>query len=349
MADIEVQELRQAFGAFATGVTIVTTRFEGKRFGVTANSFSSVSLDPPMVLWSLSRGSSSFAAFENAPAFAVHILAADQQDLSNRFASKGIDKFEGLDTTEGLGGAPLLPECAARFECRTVYRYEGGDHLIFVGEIAALDHAPSDPLLFHGGKYAKRARDEEAVEGDPVSTDLSALVARAYFYLLTPVRARAADAGVALAEHYALTILMNRGDSTLAEINDVIGYSGVTIGAEALAAFVERGLVTQGADPSSRISLTPAGRTLMIELIASARALEADAQLDFEPDDARLLKLLLGRLVAGLETRGDARVARHMDLMRSVGRSEEPSHDAARNAPRDPKGADRNAQTGENG
>lgn len=320
MADIEPMKLRQAFGAFATGVTIVTTAFEGKRFGVTANSFSSVSLDPPMVLWSLARSSSSFAAFENAPAFAVHILAADQQPLSNRFATKGIDKFEGLDTAEGLGGAPLLTRCAARFECRTVYRYEGGDHLIFVGEVAALDHAPSEPLLFHGGRYAKRARDEGG--GDPVADDLSALVARAYLHLLTPVRSRAAEAGVGLAGHYALTILMNRGEATLSEINDVIGYSGVTVGPDALAALAGRGLVTAGEGSGRRIALTPAGRTLMIELIAAARALEADAQLGFEPDDAQLLKLLLRRLVTGLEARGDARVGRHMDLMRSVVRGE---------------------------
>ena len=314
MTNFQSSELRQAFGAFATGVTVVTTTFEGKRYGVTANSFSSVSLDPPMVLWSLARTSSSFVAFENASAFAVHILAADQQPISDRFASKGIDKFAGVEALEGLDGVPLLTGCAARFECRTAFRYEGGDHLIFVGEVAALDHAPSEPLLFHGGRYAKRARDEAA--GDPVSDDLSALVARAYFHLLTPVRTRAAEAGIGLAEHYALTILMNRGEATLVEINEVIGHSGVTLAPDALGGLLERGLVTirEGA----RASLTPAGRTQMIELIAAARALEADAQVGFEADDTQLLKLLLQRLVTGLEARGDARVARHMDLMRSV-------------------------------
>lgn len=314
MTGFDSKDLRQAFGAFATGVTVVTTAFEGKRYGVTANSFSSVSLDPPMVLWSLARTSSSFAAFENAPAFAVHILAADQEPISNRFASKGIDKFEGFEVFEGHGGVPLLPGCAARFECRTAFRYEGGDHLIFVGEVVALEHASGEPLLFHGGRYAKRAREEAG--GETVSDDLSALVARAYFHLLTPVRTRAAEAGIGLAEHYALTILMNRGEATLAEINEVIGHSGVTLASDALDELAKRGLVTVG--DSARASLTAAGRTQMIELIAAARALEADAQLGFEPDDTRLLKLLLRRLVTGLEVRGDARVARHMDLMRSV-------------------------------
>ena len=318
MTGFDSKDLRQAFGAFATGVTVVTTAFEGKRYGVTANSFSSVSLDPPMVLWSLARTSSSFAAFENAPAFAVHILAADQEPISNRFASKGIDKFEGVEVREGHGGVPLLPGCAARFECRTAFRYEGGDHLIFVGEVVALEHASGEPLLFHGGRYAKRAREKAG--GETVSDDLSALVARAYFHLLTPVRTRAAEAGIGLAEHYALTILMNRGEATLAEINEVIGHSGVTLATDALDELAKRGLVSLR--DGTRASLTAAGRTQMIELIAAARALEADAQLGFEPDDTQLLKLLLQRLVTGLESGGDARVARHMDLMRSVVRGE---------------------------
>lgn len=314
MIGFDSKDLRQAFGAFATGVTVVTTAFEGKRFGVTANSFSSVSLDPPMVLWSLARTSASFAAFENASAFAVHILAADQQPVSDRFASKGIDKFAGVDALEGLDRVPLLTGCAARFECRTAFRYEGGDHLIFVGEVVALEHTSGEPLLFHGGRYAKRARDEAA--SDPVSDDLSSLVARAYFHLLTPVRTRAAEAGIGLAEHYALTILMSRGEATPVEINDVIGHSGVTLAPDALEGLVERGLVT--IRDGTCASLTSAGRTQMIELIAAARALEADAQVGFEADDTQLLKLLLHRLVTGLEATGDARVARHMDLMRSV-------------------------------
>ena len=318
MSGFETGELRQAFGAFATGVTVVTTAFEGRRYGVTANSFSSVSLDPPMVLWSLARSSASFAAFENAPAFAVHILAAHQQPISDRFASKGIDKFAGIDTTEGLGGAPLLAGCAARFECRTAYRYEGGDHLIFVGEVAALDQAASEPLLFHGGRYARRARAEAG--GEAITDDLSALVARAYFHLLTPVRTRAAKAGIGLTEHYALSILMKRGEATLAEINEVIGYSGATVAPDALEALERRGLVAL--HEGARATLTAAGRAQMIELIAAASALEADAQLGFEPDDTQLLKLLLRRLVTALEADGDARVARHMDLMRSVVRGD---------------------------
>ena len=313
MTSFQPGELRQAFGAFATGVTVVTTVFEGKRYGVTANSFSSVSLDPPMVLWSLARTSSRFAAFENASAFAVHILAEDQQPISDGFASKGSDKFAGVDAIEGLDGVPLLAGCSARFECRTAFRYEGGDHVIFVGEVAAFDHSAKEPLLFHGGRYAKRVRVEADKQAD--ADNLSALVARAYFHLLTPVRTSAAAAGLGVAEQYALTILMSRREASLEEINELICHSGVTLSPDAVNDLETRRIV---AVREGVAALTEAGRIQAIELIAAARALEADAQTGFEPEDMRMLKQLLRRLVTGLELRGDARITRHMDLLRDV-------------------------------
>ena len=154
MGTFDQTELRSALGSFATGVTIITTRgADGRDYGLTANSFNSVSLDPPLVLWSLNRNSASLAAFMASESFAVHVLAADQQPLSNRFARKGEDKFAGLSLARGLDGAPLLEGCAARFECRSRHRYEGGDHWIFVGEVAAFRHCHKPPLVFHGGRY----------------------------------------------------------------------------------------------------------------------------------------------------------------------------------------------------
>src|SRR5258706_6007335 len=117
--------LRDAFGSFATGVTIVTTSGPaGADIGLTANSFSSVSLDPPMVLWSLARTASSIDAFRNSGHFAVHILSADQEALSARFASKGVDRFGGLGLDRGPDGIPMLPDCTARFACKTAYQYD---------------------------------------------------------------------------------------------------------------------------------------------------------------------------------------------------------------------------------
>src|SRR5271169_6871696 len=134
-APFDTGEFRRALGAFATGVTIVTAcAADGTPVGVTANSFNSVSLDPPMILWSLARNSRSLAAFQSADHWVVHILAADQEALSNRFARGGGEKFFGLATEIGVGSAPLLKDCACRLQCKTAFIKEGGDHVIFVGE-----------------------------------------------------------------------------------------------------------------------------------------------------------------------------------------------------------------------
>src|SRR5512143_589785 len=115
-------EFRKALGSFATGVTIITTRAEdGTPIGLTVNSFNSVSLNPPLVLWSLAETSLSLPIFRAATHWAVHVLASDQEDLSGRFARRGENKFAGLDVDEGLGGVPLLKGCAARFQCRTAF------------------------------------------------------------------------------------------------------------------------------------------------------------------------------------------------------------------------------------
>ncbi|MGE4336096.1 MAG: flavin reductase family protein [Pigmentiphaga sp.] len=147
------RELRDVLGQFITGVTIVTTvDTNGKPQGLTANSFSSVSLDPPLVLWSQSRAAPSHRAFSSCEHFAIHILANDQIQLSNRFAQSG-DKFAGLPLTKGIGGVPLLDGCAARLECRHVTNHPGGDHLVFIGHIERIQKDSRPPLAFGGGRY----------------------------------------------------------------------------------------------------------------------------------------------------------------------------------------------------
>ena len=149
-------DFRTALGMFATGVTIVTARARtGEPVGLTANSFNSVSLAPPLVLWSLARSAGSMPAFETGSHYAVHILAAEQHALAERFAKKGIvDRFEGVTFEEGAGGAPILAGSAAIFECFNRSRYEEGDHVIFVGEVERCSARPgAQPLIFHGGRY----------------------------------------------------------------------------------------------------------------------------------------------------------------------------------------------------
>ncbi len=148
-------DFRAALGQFATGVTIVTAiDDQDRRIGLTANSFNSVSLEPPLVLWSLSKASTSMPGLLSASAYAVNVLAADQQVLGERFARKGIDRFEGVAWRPGLSGAPLITGAVATFECRHRSHHDEGDHLIFVGEVTHCSRRiGAAPLLFHGGRF----------------------------------------------------------------------------------------------------------------------------------------------------------------------------------------------------
>ncbi|MCH7345496.1 flavin reductase family protein [Pelomonas sp. CA6] len=152
---LDTQQFRAALGLFATGVTIVTARAEdGSLVGLTANSFNSVSLSPPLVLWSLAQRAGSMPVFSRGSHYAIHILGADQKALAQRFATRDIDRFDGVRWHEGLAGVPLLDGCVAVFECANRSRYEEGDHVIFVGEVERCHRVEQgQPLIFHGGRY----------------------------------------------------------------------------------------------------------------------------------------------------------------------------------------------------
>lgn len=148
-------EFRAALSMFATGVTIVTARAaNGRLVGLTANSFNSVSLSPPLVLWSLAQAAGAMTVLSTGSHYAINVLAADQQELAQRFAAKDVDRWAYVTHTEGVAGAPLLAGAAAIFECFNRSRYDEGDHVIFVGEVERCSyHADASPLLFHGGRF----------------------------------------------------------------------------------------------------------------------------------------------------------------------------------------------------
>lgn len=154
---IDVGEFRRALGCFATGVAVVTTLdARGEPVGITVSSFNSVSMDPPLVLWSIADDALSYDAFINAEYFAVNVLTIDQQELSAIFASRGTNKFDGLGCREGLHGLPIFPKYAACFECRTEHRYAGGDHKIIVGRVLRLEGTDVEPLIFYQGHFHKK-------------------------------------------------------------------------------------------------------------------------------------------------------------------------------------------------
>ena len=155
-SSIDPRDFRNALGTFATGVTIITTATpDGKPYGLTCNSFASVSLNPPLVLWSLVIFSSSMSVFQDASHFAVNVLGASQQALANKFAKSSEDKFVGVEWTPGLGNAPLLKDSVATFQCRAANRYYGGDHVIFLGAVEAYSYNRQEPLLFARGGYGR--------------------------------------------------------------------------------------------------------------------------------------------------------------------------------------------------
>jgi flavin reductase (DIM6/NTAB) family NADH-FMN oxidoreductase RutF len=152
---LDPREFRNALGRFATGVCVITTEVDGKPFGMTVNSFASVSLDPALVLWSLQKDSECAPLFEKVTRYGINILSQDQQDLSNQYAKKGEHDLTEGSYRQGKSGAIVLKDAMVSFECELDAVHEGGDHLILVGKVHEMESHPAerDPLLFFSGKY----------------------------------------------------------------------------------------------------------------------------------------------------------------------------------------------------
>ena len=174
------RQFRDVLGTFLTGVTVVTTRdADGMAHGVTANSFSSVSLDPPLVLWSQAYTSKSFVAFRDSDHFAINILAHDQIPLSNHFAKSTENKFAEITHRNGLGGAPILDGAVAHLECVKHAAYPAGDHVIYIGRVERYASSLRRPLAFGGGKYMlARGHEFETSHGIPAAPVSPAEIAR---------------------------------------------------------------------------------------------------------------------------------------------------------------------------
>jgi flavin reductase (DIM6/NTAB) family NADH-FMN oxidoreductase RutF len=168
MTELSQSEFRAALGRFPTGVAIATAVSEGERLGLTISSFNSVSLSPPLVLFSIARSALSFPAWCKAGHFAINVLEENQQDVSTRFATPRTAKWDGMNVIQGTTGAPLIANALVSFECAAYGRHEGGDHEIFVGRVVNFrlrDTAENRPLVFHCGRY--RRLDTAPARDDP--------------------------------------------------------------------------------------------------------------------------------------------------------------------------------------
>lgn len=294
---------RNALGAFATGVTIVTTTdSEGNPIGVTASSFNSVSLDPPLVLWSLAKSSLSLGAFASSGHFAIHVLAESQEDISNRFARSGADKFDGVSWSSGQAGSPLLGEHAAVFECQTKYQYEGGDHIILVGEVVSFEAREEAPLLFHAGRYAERrirpqeeaGRSIDLEEGRFTDDFLFYLLARAYFQTSRPARRKMEEVAIDQIEHSVLATLTMTSPSSAERLRAMLEHTGNIPSDEKLQQMVERDFIRK---TEHGFELRTFGRERLIQVLAAGQVFEADLIDGLSPGEIAETKRLLRKII----------------------------------------------------
>lgn len=294
--NFDPKNFRRALGKFATGVTVVTTLdSQQQRVGVTASSFNSVSIDPPLVLWSVDKSAYSAEAFRNAPHFAINVLANDQVDISNRFARRGEDKFEGVACSEGIGKVPRIGGAVACFECRTWNVYEGGDHHIIVGEVLDFHYDENrNSLVFHNGRYAvpeqhpvtKPVDESRALEG-ALGDSLIYLLRQAYSACCEGLYPKLGHYGVNAEEWRVLTLLGDRGALKTDDIAAVVMQPPQEL-RDTLVWLREKGLVHVNDDQV--VGLTDAGDKLSHRLLDMASDCETGALGALSADQAALIK-----------------------------------------------------------
>jgi 3-hydroxy-9,10-secoandrosta-1,3,5(10)-triene-9,17-dione monooxygenase reductase component len=309
-SSFDPQAFRAALGTFTTGVTIITTQAEdGSPIGITANSFNSVSLNPPMVLWSLAKSARSLPVFSEGRHWNVHVLSTDQETLSGRFAKQGEDKFASVELDSGISEAPLLQNCTARFQCRTAFQYEGGDHVIFVGEVLAFDHTDRAPLAFQSGQYALATRkpyNELRLATTPPPPEcsytedlLGYLLGRSHYQLLDALHKLLKNQQLDEHAFFILSVLCIRDRQTLDEINTFVSYTGHVVTLASMR-FLERQnmVAVEGDQGEQRYVLTADGREASLQQLALAKAVEENLSAKLGAGDVQALKVLLKRLIS---------------------------------------------------
>lgn len=283
---------RRALGHFSTGVTIITAEADGVKAGLTVNSFSSVSLDPPLILWSVNKTSTSWPIFAAAKAFAVNVLAADQSLLASQFARSGGDKFQGVNWHAGQTGAPLLTQVAAQFECLRSVEYDGGDHLIVVGEVAKFARFERRPLVFSQGRFSLAIDHPEATKtAGPgqfgSNPTFLALLRRAFLQRGKEVRSEAQSVGFTENES-RLVYYLDRNPGIDMEMAAQLSLLDPLSASEAAETLRARGWVSHSSDGA--LALTADGRQNFEELqrvTAQAEKAKLGRYSDAEIEKAR--------------------------------------------------------------
>jgi 3-hydroxy-9,10-secoandrosta-1,3,5(10)-triene-9,17-dione monooxygenase reductase component len=298
-------EFRNALGKFATGVTVVTAKdASGGYVGTTASSFNSVSLDPALILWSIDNGARSLPAYEKGEHFVVNVLAADQVSVSNHFARQQDDKFKGMDYSLNEEGVPVLPGCAANFECKLHATYEGGDHTIIVGEVIRFNTSDRNALLFHQGAYsvsefhpAAENRVVKPVDESELSfaeNYLPYLMSRCFHQFMGKMQGMLDRQGISEAEYRVLASLLGvEGGRSRTELQHFAVMDDAEFQAE-----VERlkgaGLIQLDGE---QVALTEEGKGRIEPMLFLAKSNEADALGSFNVEEALLFKRYLRKML----------------------------------------------------
>lgn len=296
---------RRCMGLFATGVAIITTHHDGQNAGATVNSVASVSLDPPLVLWSIARTSRSFDVFQQSDGFIINILSKDQMDLSRHFASSTLDKFADVATTPGWNGIPAIDGALAHIECRNEVSYDGGDHVIKIGRAIKVRSFEGEPLMFVQGRYAVpadhpdvRARPEVPQHGDaralPQKRSLISLIFKAHHLLSQKFDAHRLAEGT----HLSITRIMDVLDATPnMTLPALLGktFLGMRDTEDALAEMQSEGLIERDGEV---YTLTEKGRAFRAVIGARWLQFEADELSKLTKDEVEKATEMLERLTA---------------------------------------------------
>ncbi|MEM7377443.1 MAG: flavin reductase [Pseudomonadota bacterium] len=306
--------LRDALSAFATGVTIITARDgQGEPIGMTASSFNSVSMEPPLILWSVTKTAWSGEAFRAAEHFAVHVLASDQSALSNTFARPGEDKFGQVEVTDNAHGVPVLADTAARFDCRQWAVYEGGDHWIIVGEVVHFERQKREGLVFCNGGYATstpirppRRPDADTDAISDAESEIDSLlfyqISRSYRQMARQVHAAVLECGLTLPEW---RILASLEQGTWRSLSDLSGRTFVEPHAlpDMLASLAGDGLCALDGDgESQRATGTARGEARVAHLLSMSRSIEKTALAGTDEHDRATLDRLLKQMLANTDS-----------------------------------------------
>ncbi|QIL73948.1 flavin reductase family protein (plasmid) [Diaphorobacter sp. HDW4B] len=305
---------RAALGTFATGVTVITAvGQDGKSIGLTANSFNSVSLDPPLVLWSLAKKAFNLQDFVAAKHWAVHILSADQEQMSNQFARGGAEKFAGVEPVSSEHGVPLLQNCAARFECTSTFQYEGGDHIIFVGEVKKFERNDHPPLVFHAGKYALASlKDNDFSPPRATGTEpptfrsdmLGYMVGRARKNFLDSMRVHLESNGLNDYEWRLLTIILTKKNLTASMFERFNKDAALETILATLESLRQKGWIEMVSDEGlgePTYTLSQKGVYDSVRLLAIAKSHEEHLMEKMGYADGMLLKSLLNKFIQKTE------------------------------------------------